>query len=491
MEAFDRVIGYQDTVEELKRIASVLRDPAPYERLGAKVPNGLLISGAPGLGKTLMAQCLAEASGRPWVTLRRESSGKRFLEDIGAAFERAVEQAPSIVLLDDLDKFCNAERRGPNEPALVAVQSAMDRCRDKGVFVVATANNSQVLPQSLVRAGRFDRTIHVAKPKYEDAVLIIEHYLAERGIPNSVDARSVAQFSLSCAGLESRINMAAIEAAASDAAKVSTEDLVRACVRSRFGSVWKGAEPNQRWGDRAQNRETARRTRVACHEAGHALVTEFLSPGSVFMALVLEGRSRGQAGGIVMSRLDRPRFNPSLSQPLMDMRVALGGMVAEELVLGSWTTGAAQDLRQATVAAYDLMLCGEGGMRHVGVGVGSATSAAMDQMTRGSEDRAAERERAAADMVSREMSWVRHQLFKERDALETLAKELFERGMVPGEEVAAVLRREGSEGSLVGHTKEVGVKELVERDAKAPGNPLEVLDRDVAFTGFDLGEVGA
>ena len=110
MGPFDKVIGYRRVVSELERIASVLVDPSPYERLGARVPNGLLIAGEPGLGKTLMARCFVEAAGCPCVTLRRTVAGNEFLDQIRDAFVRAAEEAPSIIFLDDLDKFGSGDR---------------------------------------------------------------------------------------------------------------------------------------------------------------------------------------------------------------------------------------------------------------------------------------------------------------------------------------------------------------------------------------------
>ncbi len=288
MGPFDKVIGYRRVVSELERIASVLVDPSPYERLGARVPNGLLIAGEPGLGKTLMARCFVEAAGCPCVTLRRTVAGNEFLDQIRDAFVRAAEEAPSIIFLDDLDKFGSGDRNRASEPEYVAVQSCIDDYAGKGVFVLATANNVlRAVPPSLVRAGRFDRTIYLERPEYEDARLIAAHYLREHSIPNTIDPDVVAQFPMSCAELEARVNAAAVVAASEGSDVVTTEHVVRVCVEHWEGRAWRPCKEPMGWQAAAKTKRYCDRARCACHEAGHAVqYDKGYVPGRIRTALV-------------------------------------------------------------------------------------------------------------------------------------------------------------------------------------------------------------
>ena len=161
MEAFEEIIGYEDIKHELRRIADALNRSEAYRTLGAKAPSGLLLHGDPGVGKTLMANCLIKASGRKAFVCRKTKPSEEFIGTIKETFDAAMENAPSIVYLDDMDKFANDDERHRNSEEFVTVQSCIDELRGKEVFVLATANETHCLPSSLTRAGRFDRVIDV------------------------------------------------------------------------------------------------------------------------------------------------------------------------------------------------------------------------------------------------------------------------------------------------------------------------------------------
>ena len=180
MNAFDKIIGYSAIKKELKQISDTMKNREAYDRLGVSVPRGLLLYGEPGVGKSLMASAVIKDSGRKVFCCRKASSNRDFIKQIKTTFDNAVQNAPSIVYLDDMDKFANVDERYPDAEEYVTVQSCIDETKDKQVFVLATVNNISCLPRSLCRAGRFDRTIEVSAPHGEDAERIIAYYLQSK-----------------------------------------------------------------------------------------------------------------------------------------------------------------------------------------------------------------------------------------------------------------------------------------------------------------------
>lgn len=165
MNAFDKVIGYKATKRELLQLCDMLRNREIYEEMGARLPHGLLLYGDPGLGKTLLARCFVEESGLHTITVRRDKGGDAFIDGITQVFASAKTKAPSIVLLDDMDKFANEDDTHCDAPEYAAVQAGIDDVKDAGVFVIATANDIRKLPSSLRRSGRFDRKSDFERPR--------------------------------------------------------------------------------------------------------------------------------------------------------------------------------------------------------------------------------------------------------------------------------------------------------------------------------------
>ena len=212
MSPFDRIIGYQSIRKELERTADALKNTEKYSRLGASAPRGLLLWGEPGVGKTLMAFSLIEASGRKHFICRKNQPDGDFINDIRKVFEQAMKDAPSIVFLDDLDKFANNDEEHKDSEEYVTVQSCIDAAKDFDVFVLATANSIDELPDSLIRAGRFDRCVRVTAPTGQDAVEIIRHYLSSKTFVSDIDPEVVAGImaGYSCAELETAVNKAGL-----------------------------------------------------------------------------------------------------------------------------------------------------------------------------------------------------------------------------------------------------------------------------------------
>lgn len=425
MSALDKVIGYKSVVNELQELANVLKNPAPYEALGAKIPRGLIIQGDPGLGKTLMAQCFIEETGWKSLLLRRTASSDKFLDEIQATFDEAKASAPCIVFLDDLDKFANTDQARPNQPEYVTVQSCIDNIAGHKVFVLATANDEyRSVPPSLVRPGRFDKTITLRRPEFDDARQIISYYLESRHIPNTVDADKIAQFPMTCAELENRINTAAISAIAAGRQSINTTDLLKACLEYVEGATWSECDVHLSWQEAARRRDYEPRARTACHEAGHLLMLELLDPGSANLAALLDTRAR-MAKGVTMSRRDHDPFVPGVSSEGVKLKIALGGLVAEEIAFGQWSLGSHIDLERATGLAYEELTHGIGGLQHLGVRRERSPSS----------EHIARRETAAIDRINREIDEVRSMLMARWELHNRIAQKLFEQGIIFGDEV--------------------------------------------------------
>ena len=300
MKEFDKIIGYASVKKELQQIADVLKNGEIYSKLGVSAPNGLLIHGSPGLGKTLMATCVIEASGRPHFICRKNKPNGDFVKAIKETFAKAVENAPSIILLDDMDKFTNGNERQRDAEEYVTVQSCIDEVKGKNVFVLATANNIRTLPQSLVRAGRFDRVIEICVPVGEDAEKIIEHYIKDKPFAADVEVKNIAKImnGHSCAELETVINEAGIYAGYERSEKITMQHFIEACLRTVFDVPVKVASDNETdWIDNMEN-PNCQTTQIIYHEAGHAVITEILSPNSV--ALVSAYNRRSGSGGFTV-----------------------------------------------------------------------------------------------------------------------------------------------------------------------------------------------
>ncbi len=329
---FERLVGYENVKKQLSLVVDMMRDPCKYERIGARMIHGVLLHGAPGTGKTTFARELIDACGVGARVIRKDRPGDGFVDHIREEFAQAMAEAPSIVLLDDLDKFSD-DRHLFRSEEMVTVQACMDDAHGTGVLVMATANDIDDFPDSLLRSGRFDMVIEVECPAGDDSRRIVEHYLAERGCGEGLDSEEIARLldGGSCAQLEAVINEAAMLAAFDVRDRMDENDVFCAAMRvlhdlDTIVAAGNGGRPGE----------------VEVHEAGHAVVAEILEPGSVnFVFADGEGAQRG------LTSCRNPESSVSMEQLENKATVLLAGKAACDLVLGIVDPGCRDDLRKA------------------------------------------------------------------------------------------------------------------------------------------------
>ncbi len=335
MSEFDKIIGYKDVKAELLRLCDVIKNAEKYNALGVAPIGGLLLDGDPGVGKTLMANCFIKESGRKAFVCRKNKPDGEFVNEIKNMFTEAAENAPSIILLDDMDKFANEDDYHRNAEEYVTVQSCIDEIKGKDVFVLATTNGTDNLPRSLLRAGRFDTVITVNTPEGDDAVEIVKYYLSKKKAVAEINAGEIARLlnGKSCAALETVINTAGQYAGFENKEKIDVDDIIRACLRVIYNAPESTAPHNP-----------VVLERTAYHEAGHAVVAEILEEGSV--DLVSVRKNTGTVGGFTAYHSPEDYW---ISKTHMENRVIaiLAGKAATEIIFGESDTGANNDLHRA------------------------------------------------------------------------------------------------------------------------------------------------
>ncbi|MCF0112892.1 MAG: AAA family ATPase, partial [Bacilli bacterium] len=273
LDPFSALIGFDHIKKELHVYLDSLKNQEKYIALGAKAPKTLLLHGRPGTGKTCFAEAFIKATGRRCFTVRKDKSDGDFLDAIATAFEEAMENAPSVVFLDDMDKFSDTEgRRNSNSEEYVTIQTCLDRIGDADVFVIATTNDLETLPHSLTRAKRFGSIIEIDDPDRESAMAIIRHYIGKFKQVKDIDYELVGRLLVghTCAEIEDIINKAGILAAYADKGFISTDEITSAVLDKIYGL----GKAKSRLSEEYQYE-------VAIHEACHAVVMEALEPGTV------------------------------------------------------------------------------------------------------------------------------------------------------------------------------------------------------------------
>ncbi len=349
---FGNVAGLKEEKEELEELVDFLRAPRKYTKLGARIPKGVLLVGPPGTGKTLLAKAVAGEAGVPFFSI----SGSDFVEmfvGVGASrvrdlFEEAKKNAPCIVFIDEIDAV--ARRRGTGmggghderEQTLNQLLVEMDGFGvNEGIIVMAATNRVDILDPAIMRPGRFDRKVHVGRPDIGGREEILNVHAKNKPLGDDVDLKQIAQTTAGFTGadLENLLNEAAIVAAKEDRAFIIQSD-----IRKSFVKVGIGSEKKSRIITEKEKRITA------YHEAGHAILFHVLPDvGPVYSVSIIP--TGVGAAGYTMPLPERDEMFNTKGRMLQEIIVDLGGRVAEEMIFDDITTGASQDIKQATGVA--------------------------------------------------------------------------------------------------------------------------------------------
>ena len=349
---FNSVAGLQEEKEELEEVVDFLKNPQKYTSVGARIPKGLLLVGPPGTGKTLLAKAVAGEAGVPFFSI----SGSDFVEmfvGVGASrvrdlFEEAKKNAPCIVFIDEIDAV--ARRRGTGmggghderEQTLNQLLVEMDGFGvNEGIIVMAATNRVDILDPAILRPGRFDRKVAVGRPDIKGREEILKVHSKDKPLSEDVDLKRVAQTTVGFTGadLENLMNEAAIISARSGRRFIQQMDIDRAFVK-----VGIGAEKHSKVISEKDKRITA------FHEAGHAILFHVLPDVGPVHTISIIPTGMG-AAGYTMPLPEKDEMFNTRGRMLQSIMVALGGRIAEELIFDDITTGASQDIKDATKTA--------------------------------------------------------------------------------------------------------------------------------------------
>ncbi len=345
---FDDVAGQDEAKESLQEIIDFLHNPQKYAQIGAKLPKGALLVGSPGTGKTLLAKAVAGEANVPFFFI----SGSDFVEmfvGVGASrvrdlFQQASKQAPCIIFIDEIDaigksrdsKYGGNDEREQTLNQLLAEIDGFDS--SKGVVILAATNRPETLDKALLRAGRFDRRITVDRPNFSGRLKTLQVHTRNIRLSEDVDLEKIAQATAGAVGadLANLVNEAALRAVRFGRNAVNQEDLMAAFELVIAGSEKKGTVLT----------ETEKRI-VSYHEVGHALVAALQKHSKPVAKITIVPHTSG-ALGYTMQMPEEERFLASKEELLTELTTLLGGRAAEQLVFGTQTTGAANDIQKAT-----------------------------------------------------------------------------------------------------------------------------------------------
>lgn len=452
---FDDVAGIDEAVEEVREVVDFLQSPEKYQRLGGRIPKGVLLVGPPGTGKTLLAKAIAGEAGVPFFSL----SGSDFVEmfvGVGAArvrdmFRQAEAKAPCIIFIDELDAL--GKTRGTSvvgghderEQTLNALLVEMDGFdSNSGVIVMAATNRPEMLDPALLRPGRFDRNVLVDRPDIKGREDILKVHVKEVKLDPSVDLKHVASICPGFAGadLANLVNEAALLAARNDQSAVGLKEFDEAVER-----VTAGLEKKQRLMNEDEKQ------RVAYHESGHALVACSLpNTDPVHKVSIIP---RGMAAlGYTMQRPEGDRYLLTQGELESRIQVLLAGTVAEEMIFEDISTGAQNDLERSTEIARNMVM--QYGMSQLGrVNYRDSSTSAFflpgtaEDRARGHSERTAhEIDTEVQRIINISIEKVRHILEGRRETLEALAQELREYESIDADDLKRVID-DNSRGPLI------------------------------------------
>lgn len=443
---FDDVADMEEAKEEVKEIIEFLRDPKKFQRLGGKMPKGVLLVGPPGTGKTLLAKAIAGEAGVPFISI----SGSEFVEmfvGVGAArvrdlFETAKRYAPCIVFIDEIDAVGRMRGAGiggghdEREQTLNQLLVEMDGFdTSEGIIIIAATNRPDILDPALLRPGRFDRRIVLPNPDVKGRLEILKVHTRNKPLGPDVDLSVIAKGTpgFSGADLANLVNEAALIAARKGKEYIEMEDFEEAKDKVLMGVARKSMVISE------QEKEL-----IAYHEAGHALVAKLI-PGAdpVHKVTIIP---RGLALGVTQQLSEEDRHIHTKDYLLKHLVTLLGGRAAEEIVFGTQTTGAANDLERASEIARK-MVCAFGMSERLGplsfgkkdelVFLGRDIAIAKDY----SEKTAQEIDEEVRRIVYECYEEAKYLLTSNRRVLDEIARSLLEREVLSGEDIDVILAK--------------------------------------------------
>ena len=448
---FANVAGLSEEKEELEEIVDFLKSPKKYIQVGARIPKGVLLVGPPGTGKTLLAKAVAGEAGVPFFTI----SGSDFVEmfvGVGASrvrdlFEDAKKNAPCIIFIDEIDAV--ARRRGTGlggghderEQTLNQLLVEMDGFGvNEGIIVMAATNRVDILDPAILRPGRFDRKVMVGRPDIQGREEILKVHAKGKPLSEEIDLKQIAQTTAGFTGaeLENLLNESAILAAKEGRVYIQQKDIQRSFVK-----VGIGAEKKSKVVSEKEKKITA------YHEAGHAILFHVLPDVGPVYSVSIIPTGMG-AAGYTMPLPEKDEMFNTRGKMLQEITVSLGGRVAEELVFDDITTGASQDIKQATALAKSMVtkfgMSEELGLinydqnnEEVFVGRDFAnTSRGYGEEVAGKIDREVKR------IIDECYAKAKSIIMEHNDILEACAKLLLEKEKITSEEFGALFYEEGS-----------------------------------------------
>ena len=444
---FADVAGADEEKEELAELVEFLKNPQKFIALGARIPKGVLMVGSPGTGKTLLAKAVAGEAGVPFFSV----SGSDFVElyvGVGASrvrdmFAQAKKSRPCIIFIDEIDVVGRQRGAGmggghdEREQTLNQLLVEMDGFdKNEGIIIMAATNRPDILDPALLRPGRFDRQIVVARPDVKGREAILKVHARNKNLAKDIDLQKVAKATVGYTGadLENLLNEAAIFAARRNKTEIDQKDIDDANIKVMMGP------------EKASQVVTEREKKLtAFHEAGHAVLTKLVSETETVQQVSII--PRGRAGGYTMHLPDEDTWYRGKKDMLRDIIILLGGRVAEELVMEDISTGASSDLKRATKIAHEMVA--KYGMSEA---LGPICYDSDDEVFLGrdyghskqySETTASQIDKEVENIINSQYSEAKKLLAANIDRLNRVANALLEKEVIDGAEFLKYFNQEG------------------------------------------------
>ncbi len=358
---FEKIIGYENEKGELAKFCDVIININYYKSLGIRIPKGIILYGEPGLGKTTFAYSIIEACNVPYYILRKNADSAQFIANMREVFENAKNNAPSIILLDDMDKFGNGDKYAPEYTSL---QGAIDDYKQYDIFIIGTVNDMFVLPTSLTRVGRFDRLMMISNPVSTDSFAISNYYLDSKSInlDPSINRNLLGKLfeGYSCATIETIINMAAMSSVYEHNQYITIDNIIDTILNIVYSKP-KVVHDNRSWEEKY---------RLAIYEAGKAVVTYLLHRDYLSIVTIIATNYALATDKSSTNSIKKTSLYPKSSEKYMDangksfqdrlndVAIVISGMICFEMKFNAFATmdEAYEDQSVAMMVADDLAI---------------------------------------------------------------------------------------------------------------------------------------